>query len=231
MKIYFLLVSLAAALDSHRPRRFVFAHRLADSPTLQFVQATSATKDRSVSGMCSAAQDSLGLVKESLSAGISTLAHCAQFGKDKVGAEGVYVSFSASQETCMWFKDCQCLASSSTCLGGDQWRSVAIQDIIQSSPSTVIQTTSAPISKSAIVNDPPTTKKPGTQSSESQLDCDTSSSSGLMQSFQTKCQMNQSVWTSRLIAGSTLAGVVLLVAGIFGLAFYFDKQELNALAK
>ena len=232
--ISFLLVSIAAALDYNRPHRLVFASRtLTESRApLTVVQAAVASTDRSVMGMCSAAQDALGVLKEAVSAGISTLPQCAQFGKDKVGAEGVYVSFSKDESTCMWFRDCRCLASSSTCLGGDRWRSVAIQDVIQAAPEMVIQTTSPPSANSALLNEA-STVKPIRQAAESseELDCDTTNSNSLMQSFQTRCQMTQSIWTTRLVAGSTLAFVILVVAGIFGLAFYYDKQELAAMAK
>jgi hypothetical protein len=214
------------------PQRLILASRsmTAQTPVVATASTTTGTVDRSVSGMCSAAQDAVGVLKDANSAGISTLSQCAQFGKDR-NSGAVYVSFSASLGSCMWFKDCQCLASSSTCLGGDQWRSVAIGDLVVSTSSAVIQTTSSPISKSAIVsnNGKPVNAAQST-SSNSDLDCDTTNSNSLMQSFQTKCEMTQSVWTTRLVAGSTLAVVVLLIAGIFGAAFYFDKQELNSLS-
>ena len=233
MKIYFLFVSLAVAVNNNRPYRLVVANRAANGRSVSVSPAMTASKDRSVVGMCSAAQDALGVLRDAVSAGISTLSQCAQFGKDKVGAEGVYVSFSSNSETCMWFKDCHCLASSSTCLGGDEWRSVAIADVIRAPPVAAIRTTSPPNAHSAIIRDP-TTPKPTRQeaeSSEETLDCDTTTSNSLMQSFQSRCQMTQSIWTTRLVAGSTLAVVVLLVAGMFGLAFYFDKQELANLGK
>jgi hypothetical protein len=142
----------------------------------------------------------------------------------------VYVSFNKETSDCMWFKDCQCLASSSTCLGGDLWRSIAIADLLVAVPNTVLQTTSAPISKSALMNnETPKPTSSHSQNTEAEShDCDTTYSNSLMQSFQTKCEMQQSVWTTRLIAGIVLATVVLFVAGSFGIAFWYDKQELQA---
>ena len=226
-----LLVSVASAIDKQRPNRLVLASRSMGKARSghQVLAAQQPTSDRSVTGMCSAAQDSIGSVREAVSAGISTLAQCAQYGKDRSDTAN-FVSFSASLSTCMWFKDCHCLVSSSTCLGGDQWSSVAIIDIVTGSSSSdaVVETTAAPIAKSAVISGP---QGSDTQSSSSgnSPDCDTVYSSSLMQSFQTKCQMDQTVWTTRLIAGSTLVGVILVVASVFGLAYFFDQQELKGL--
>jgi hypothetical protein len=222
------LVNLVAGID--RPRKLVLASRSMSraraAPTGN-VGASASTSDRSVTGMCSAEQDSIGSLKEAGSTGISTLAQCAQYAKDR-SVPANFVSFSSSLSTCMWFRDCQCLVSSSTCLGGDQWSSVAIADILVGSVSTsaVVKTKAAPISQSAVV-----TASKGASSSTSSSgepeDCDTVYSNSLMQSFQTRCQMAQTVWTTRVIAGSTLISVILLVGSMFGLAYFFDRQELK----
>jgi hypothetical protein len=228
-----LLAAFVTGLDRPGPRRLVLASR-----SMSRARATRGSlgvqntnrSDRSVTGMCSAAQDSIGVLKDAASTGISTLAHCAQFGKDRSG-DAIFVSFSGVLSTCMWFKDCQCLVSSSTCLGGDQWSSVAITDILGGSSAisaAVVQTTAAPVAKSAVVVG---SKESSTPPAGWSPDCDTVYSNSLMRSFQTKCQMVQSVWATRIIAGSVLAGVILLVGGVFGLAYFFDQQELKELMK
>ena len=228
------LLGLSSGLNRPQsPHKLVLVSRTltASAPvTTSGGSSSSGSIERSVPGLCSAAQDSLGELKSAASSGISTLAQCGQFARDKGGSEAVYVSFNQVESDCMWFKDCQCLASSATCLGGDQWRSVAIADLLVAVPNTVIQTTSAPISKSALLSNGPS-KMPSSNVESGQADsqdCDTTYSNSLMQSFQTKCEMAQNVWTTRLIAGIVLATVVFFVAGSFGVAYWFDQQELQA---
>jgi hypothetical protein len=223
MKIFFVLLAACAAME--RPNRLVLVSRSIGVPPALSDASPITLADRSVSGLCSAAQDSLGQLTEAKSSGISTLAQCAQFARDKAGSAAVFVSFD--QSSCMWFADCRCLVTSSVCLGGDQWRSVAISDVISSTSSpNVIQTKDAPVSKSALVTDGPTVA-PAT--AEQEAECDSTYSSNLMRTFQSKCEMTQNVWTTRIIAGGTLLGVVLLIAGAFGLAYWFDRQELQTL--
>ena len=176
----------------------------------------------SVMGMCSASQDSLGSLQKASSSGITDIVHCAQYAHD-TAPSSVYVSFSASSESCLWFANCQCLASSSTCLGGEEWASVAIADVIKPVSSAVV-TMSGPSSKgSLVIFSASTTAQPG---SIIDAPCDYSSSS-LMQSFQTKCQMHQTVNFQRLVAGGVVLVVALLVAASFAAARFFDAKELK----
>ena len=234
MKLICALLSVMAVAAIPSPRRLVLMSRSMSkaraAPGVLGVQSSQA--DRSVTGMCSAAQDSIGVLREAGSSGISTVPQCAQYGKDRTSSLAIFVSFSASLDTCMWFTDCQCLVSSSTCLGGDQWKSVAISDVVgtsSTSSSSVVETTAAPIATSAIIWNSQDPHSQSAAPSGDFIDCDTANSNSLMQSFQTKCQMTQTVWATRMIAGGTLIGIILLVGGVFGLAYYFDKQELNAM--
>lgn len=195
-----------------------------------FVQQQSSVDDvaavRSVTGMCSGVQDSLGSIVSSASAGITTLTECAQYGQDSSNA--VYVSFNSAGGVCAWFADCQCLASSSTCLGGDQWTSIAVADAFlpAKGPDGTIQLVSQSVSpESALV----TTAAPGSieavaSGSSYEYECD-DSSSDLMQSFQSKCQMDETMSFSRLVAGGALLVVMGVIAVIFGVAYAFDIQD------
>lgn len=222
MKIFCVPLILAIVSALERPfRRFSLVTR--DEPAV----STTGVKDRSVAGMCSAAQDALGRVASASASGISTLGHCAQFAKDK-SALAVYVSFNKDTDECMWFSGCQCLASSSTCLGGEQWRSVAITDLIAPGSKAVVQTTASPVGDSAVVAGSATHAAAAETAAEP--DCDHSDSNGLMQTFQTKCEMNQTMWLTRLIAGGVMSFVILFIAGSFGLAYYYDTVEMASLA-
>lgn len=179
-----------------------------------------------VMGLCSAAQDSIGSLENASSSGLSDINHCAQYAHDSAPS-AVYVSFSSSTDTCLWFSTCQCLASSSTCLGGDRWSSVAINDLIQPSNSAVVVTVSGPSSQAALVPSISKSSSNPRQSSED-VPCDYSSST-LMQSFQSKCQMKETMTFQRIVAGSVLLLVVILVAASFGVAHYFDSVELAAI--
>jgi hypothetical protein len=126
----------------------------------------------------------------------------------------------------MWFANCQCLVTSSTCLGGNKWNSVAIEDIMVASPA-VVQTDVADPAGSALIKntDTQTTVAPVAMASAPiEPECDTSSSD-LMQYFQSKCTMSQNMWLTRLVALAIVGGVFLIVISSFGVAYYFDKEE------
>ena len=185
---------------------------------------SSAGSDNSVQGMCSMAQDSISQLIPASSSGISTISQCAQYAKEST-ENAVYVTFSASEDTCMWFTECQCIVTGSTCLGGTAYASAAIIDIIQTSPN-VIQTTAAPDSNSAIVVASSETTNTTTQSLSTDPECDTTSSD-LMQYFQSKCEMNQNMWASRLVSLGMVVVVLSIFVTGFCIAFWFDKRERN----
>lgn len=189
--------------------------------------AAAVTPSSGVMGLCSAAQDSIGSLESASSSGLSDINHCAQYAHDSAPS-AVYVSFSSSTDTCLWFSNCQCLASSSTCLGGDRWTSVAISDSIQPSNAAVVVTVGGPSSQAALV--PSISKSSSTRQStpDDDVPCDYSSSS-LMQSFQSKCQMKQTMTFQRIVAGSVILLIVILVSASFGVAHYFDSVELAAI--
>ena len=222
-----LVVLASTALALQRPFRsnrvFVETSDPASSGT-----ANSVT-DRSVKGMCSSAQDSLGRLVPASQSGISTLMQCAQYGKEHSG-KAVFVTFSRSENSCMWFSDCECLVTSSACLGGDQWASIAIEDTIQNKASSV-QTTDAPKANSAVIKESATTaaRQPQTAAAESTAECD-KTSTDLMQFFQSKCEMSHNIWVSRLTAIAILGVFLVILGSSFGVAYHLDNQELAALA-
>ena len=227
-----LLGLIAACVAVQRPGRFHFLQKNA----LRDASETSSTSStsRSVTGMCSMIQDSIGSVSSAASSGIKSLTECAQFAKDSSGTKAVYASFSSSVDTCAWFADCQCLASSSTCLGGDSWNSIAVADAFTAVPSDTIQmvpqTNSA--ESAVVVTDSSVTTTPSSSTLAPQTEfpdeyeCDYTSSN-LMQSFQSKCEMNETMSFTRLIAALTLLGVLLFVGSCFGLAYYFELQDTS----
>ena len=179
-----------------------------------------------VAGMCSKADDGIGKLFPASSSGISELNQCAQYVKEHE-TRAKYVTFSSVQNSCIWFESCPCLSSGSTCLGGDDWSSVAIADIIQTSQA-VVQTVPPPGSNSAIAKLNTDSTSSGSSSTNEEAQCDTSSSD-LMQYFQSKCAMSDNMWISRIIALS-MAVVVLLIFGAgFSVAFWLDREELAKL--
>lgn len=218
---------LVALVSGHSKQFHTFLSTRRDGALVTTTTATGSqqTAAKGVMGMCSASQDSLGILKSASASGISDITHCAQYAHD-TAPSAVYVSFSASADTCMWFADCQCLASSSTCLGGDQWTSIAISDLIQPIPAAV-PTVSGPATKGALVSANFSAGSVVTTVSDEDA-CDYSSSS-LMQSFQSKCQMNQTMTFLRIVAGGVVLVVLLLVTASFGFAHYLDNLELAAI--
>lgn len=185
--------------------------------------------DRSVSGLCSAAQDSVGVLISAAVAGITTLTQCAQYGRYSSPTGATYVSFSRTEDKCMWFADCTCLASSSTCLGGDTWASVAISDVIQSTSSAKIQTTPQTSSgNSAMVSGTTgksTLSDPGSDLTDESY-CDTSATD-LMQHFQSACALSENMWFTRLVAGVVIACTLLVVLTAYGIAYKLDQDEVK----
>lgn len=179
--------------------------------------------NRSVSGLCSDSQDAHGSLSTASASGITSLAQCAQYATD-IAPEINYVSFSSIDSECRWFADCACLASSSTCLGGDTWTSIAVSDIIKpvSSPSKV--QTVPQISARASVGS--TASSISTVDTGSDITCDTSSSD-LMQHFQSACNMSQNIWYTRLVAGIVVLGILAVVGIAQGVAYKLDQDELK----
>lgn len=194
--------------------------------TKRLVQSVNVPFDRSVNGLCSASQDAIGILSSCVSSGITTLTQCAQYGKDSSSSAANYVSFSASEDKCMWFTDCACLASSSTCLGGNSWNSVAISDVIAAVASPAIQTTAQTSStRSSLV----TETSPTTTTTNDLTDpayCD-ESTNDLMQHFQSACALSQNIWYTRKMAGFVIAGILAVVIAAYAVAYKLDQDELR----
>ena len=221
MKSIFTCLMGFALAGTHR--RYHFLHH-----TLHDVADTVVDNVRSVTGMCSGQQDALGSISPAGASGVSTLTECAQVGKDSAGTAAVYVSFNG--DICLWFANCQCLASSSTCLGGDQWSSIAIADaftqaVAPVTPAVVPQAVSA---ESAVFDGSVATDvSDQIDTTETYVyECD-DSSSDLMKDFQTKCQMDETMTFTRIVAAVTIVGVLAVVASIFGIAYWFDLQDTS----
>ena len=230
MRASTVLVVLATAAHAlQRPFRFNRVFVETSDPAATGTVVT----DRSVKGMCSSAQDSLGRLVPASTSGISTLVQCAQYGKEH-SDKAVFVTFSRQDNSCMWFSDCECLVTSSACLGGDQWSSIAIEDTIVVSKGSV-QTTDAPSANSAVIKQGSTTPAPiaattaHVASAEATAECD-NTSTDLMQFFQSKCEMSNNMWMSRLTALAILGVFLVVLGSSFGVAYYFDNQELAAIA-
>ena len=219
MKLFAVLALIAGETVSVSRREIQF-HQFLNTG------ASATVQDKSVVGKCSGAQDSIGQLTTASLSGVSTLGQCAQYAKDHASS-ALYVSFARSENSCMWFTRCQCLATSASCLGGTGWNSVAIADIIVPVPA-VIQTSAPPSANSAIINAAAgvTTARPTLGAAASDPECDNSVSS-LMQYFQSKCEMTKSMSMARAIAGIVLLFVLLLIGGAFGLAYHFDKKEME----
>ena len=185
---------------------------------------SSTTAARAVAGMCGDQQYSMGSFSSASSGGITTPETCGAYIQDfnrNAKIPAAYMSYSKSADKCMWYRECGCLASSSTCPGGDVWVSVALNDIFVT-PTNVIATTDPLAAKSAVVV--PNTAVP-TPAAPAKGECDTSSTN-LMQTFQSQCEMSQNVTFARLVAGIVLAAVLFVVGGIFGYAYWLDREEI-----
>ncbi len=101
------------------------------------------------------------------------------------------------------------------------WVSVSLSDVFVT-PNDVIQTAAPIAAKSATVV--PNSAAP-TPSAPSKGECDTTSTN-LMQTFQSQCAMSQSVTFARMVAGIVLAAVLLVVGGIFGYAYWLDREDI-----
>ena len=188
---------------------------------------SSNTANRAVSGMCGQQQYSKGTLSTASSAGITTPETCAAYIQDlnkNLKNPAVYMSYSRSEDKCMWFADCSCLASSSTCPGGDQWVSVSLSDVFVT-PQNVIQVTAPEAAKSALVTPDPSAP---TQAPTNKGECDTSSTN-LMQTFQSQCAMSQNVTFARMVAAIVLGAVLVVVGGLFGYAYWLDREEVMKL--
>jgi hypothetical protein len=178
-----------------------------------------------VTGMCSRADDGFGRLSPASSSGITELDQCAQYAKENAPA-AEYISFSSVQNACIWFTACPCIASGSTCLGGSDWLSIAVSDVIKTS-TAVVQTGPPPGALSAIVKQSSESSST-TASPTDDAECDTSSSD-LMQYFQSKCAMSDNMWISRIIALSMAVLVLLIFGAGFSVAFWLDREELAKL--
>jgi hypothetical protein len=182
--------------------------------------------DRSVSGRCSDSQDAVGSLYSASASGITSLAQCAQHATD-ISHEANYVSFSSIDSECMWFVDCACLASSSTCLGGDTWTSIAISDTIKQVGLETVEKEKPLLPQPRVsVSAESTASSISTVDTGSDITCDTSSSD-LMQHFQSACNMSQNIWYTRLVAGIVVLGILAVVGVAQGVAYKLDQDELK----
>jgi hypothetical protein len=196
------------------------------STTGMFDSATTAK--RAVPGMCGSGENSIATMGSASDAGITSVETCAAYARDlnENGAKfkAAYISYTKSGNKCAWFSECGCLAASSTCSGGDLWVSVSIRDVfVDPGPSIMtVQQTVSP--KSAQI---PSNAAEGTTTGD-RAQCD-ETSTDLMKTFQTQCQMTQSITFTRMVAGIIL-GIVLVVVGIiFGFAYWLDGKEQASL--
>ncbi len=103
--------------------------------------------------------------------------------------------------------------------------SVALSDVFVT-PTNVIETADPVAARSATVV--PNTSIP-TPAADAKGECDTTSTN-LMQTFQSQCAMSQTVAFARLVAGIVLGAVLLVVGGIFGYAYWLDRDEIIKLS-
>ena len=220
--IFAILVSLATGY-----------HRL---PRLSLIRSRDSLvkgTDRSVSGMCSGGQDSLGVMSAASVSGITSLSECAQYGKDMTMTSkfvASYVSFSTSENKCMWFADCACLASSSTCLGGDAWTSIAISDVFTKVAAKITTSQQSAPAVTAVLSGASLSAHDERRSSGDVRECDMSSSD-LMQHFQSQCAMSESIGFIRMVASLVVVGVLIIIGVVFGFAHWMDKIEMEKLVR
>ena len=182
------------------------------------------TASRAVSGVCGDKQYSMGTLSSASAAGVTTPETCAAYVVDfnkNSKSPAAYISYSKSADKCVWFRECGCLASSSTCSGGDIWISVSLSDVFVT-PVDVIQTAPPVAAKPATVVPDTSAPAPAVQNKG---ECDPTATN-LMQTFQSQCAMSQSVTFARMVAGIVIAAVILVVGGIFGYAYWLDRDDM-----
>jgi len=184
------------------------------------------TQKRAVSGMCGSSENSIASMSGASQSGISSAETCAAYAKDLnnsgVRFKAAYISYTKSGDKCAWFTDCGCLASSSTCPGGDQWVSVSVNDVFVDAPVAIV-TVEQP--------SPPNSAQLSSNATAGTFDtaqCD-ESSTDLMKTFQTQCAMTQNITLARMVAGIIIAIVLVIVGGVYGVAFWLDGEEQKKL--